>query len=204
MFLLYILAALFLLAVLILLCNVSVDFAVDDDLSFIIRFLFFKFKFPKTEVTKSHSNKRKTEKSEDSKKKNLIKTMIKEKGFSTAISEIMSVIKSILAQFDKLLKHVKISNLKLLINVADEDPAITAVEYGAVCAAVFPIVRIIESKTKLDRSSSHVSVNSDFLTGKSQFSLSAKIKFRLIFGVLAALNVLKELVKLKIKEKDVK
>lgn len=206
MLVLYILAALIGIVLLLLFCSVSICAFVDDDFLLSIRFLFFKFNFP-NEKSKHKQKSKKTKQKEDTlpvEKKNPVKKMIEDKGFVTAVSEIMSIVKSVLNEFDKLLKHVRFRRFNLFINVANQDPALTAVEYGAVCAAVFPVVRIIEAKTQLDRKSTEVLVESDFVTAKSKIKFDVKVKFRLVFGVLAAINVLIQLVKLKLKQKDVK
>ncbi len=206
MVVLYILAAILVVLLLLLLGNISVKVMLDDDFSVVVRYLFFKIKIPQENFKKQHINEKQSDNktTEKKPKKNLIKTMIDEKGFVSAVGEIVSLVKSILIEFDKLLNHVRVKDFRLLINVANEDPAVTAIEYGSVCAAVFPVVRIIENKTKLDRKSTKIIVNSDFITGTSDIEFNVKIKLRLIFCVFAAVKVFVQLIKLKIKEKDVK
>ncbi len=202
MILLYILLGVLALLALILLSSASAEVKVADDFTTTVKFWFLKLTFP-SKKPKKGKNKPKTEadvKEEKAKEKKpgFIKKMIDEKGVTSAIGELFAVLKSILTEFGRLTKHIRIKRFKLFVNVATEDPALTAVEYGAVCTVVFPAVRFVEDNTKLNRKKTEVFVNSDFISGQSKIEIDAKVKIRVIFLLCFAIKALIQLVKLKL------
>ena len=201
MILLYVLLSLLALILLILVSNIVVEASYDDNFKANIRFWFIKFSVPSDKVKKSPSTKKKvieeTKTEENKPKKGYIKKLIEEKGFAAAIGELFSIVKSVLVEFGNLSKHIRISRLNLLVSVASDDPAVTAIEYGTLCSVVFPILRFIEVNTKLNRNKTNVSVVSDFETDKPKFQFNFKIKLRVFFALVFALNVLFKIIKSK-------
>lgn len=202
MILLYILLGILALLALILFSSASAEAKIADDFTATVKFWFLKLTFP-AKKPKRIKDKPKTdadskEEKAEEKKPGFIKIMIDEKGVTSAIGELFAVLKSILTEFGRLTKHIRIKRFKFFVNVATDDSALTAVEYGAVCAVVFPAVRFIEDNTKLNRKKTNVFVNSDFVSGKSKIELDAKVKIRVIFLFMFAIKALIQLVKLKL------
>ena len=210
MILLYILLFILALLLVCLISNIVVEVNFGDDFSAKVKFLFFKFKFPQEKVNKPLKKQKKVteqiEQTEKTQKKSYIKRLIEEKGLVSAVSELLSIVKSILSEFGKISKHIRIKRFNLFVCVSSDDPATTAIEYGTLCSVVFPALRYIEENTKLDRKHTKVSVNSDFETASPKFQFNAKIKLRVIFAVLFALKVLFKIIKLKMNDvkQDVK
>lgn len=200
---LYIVLGFLILIALILFSSISVNVSINPEFSLVLRFWFLKFKIPSDKKNKTEK-KKDYQKSEEPKpqKKNYFKDSIKNKGLTATVTELFDIMKVLFAEFDRLLKHLRIKKFKLLINVASNDPAVTAVEYGAVCAVTFPAVRLIEEKTKLCRKGTRVTVNSDFNSEKPELVLDAKLKLRVIRVLISGFGFLKLLIKLKMADQN--
>lgn len=200
---LYIVLGFLFLIALILFSSISVNISINPEISLDLRFWFLKFKIPLDKKNKPEKEE-KSQSSEEPKphKKNYFKDSIKNKGIAATVTELFDILKVLFSEFDRLLKHLRIKKFKLLINVASHDPAVTAVEYGAVCAVVFPAVKLVEDKTKLSRKGTRVTVNSDFNSEKPELIFDAKLKLRVIRILISGLSLLKLLIKLKMADQN--
>ena len=192
---LYILGGLALLIFLTMFSSVSVSCRVDDDVNAKIRYLFLTFKIPK------HSKKRKKKSSDTPKKQakpSYIKQLIEQNGLLGAVKELLFIVKTILSRGFKMAHHIRVKRFKTVVTAASDDPARTAVEYGALCSVVFPALSGFQSLMKWNDRKTEVVVNSDFCTDKPTLFIDFKIKLRLFFIVKAGLSVIIALVKRKI------
>ena len=112
-----------------------------------------------------------------------------------ALSEITSFIKALILRIKKQLRHIKITRLCLGINVATDDAALTAIYYGAVCSAVYPILSLLDSLSNI--AFKQIDIRADFESAKPDFAFSARVKLRLFFLLAAALAALAEFNKFK-------
>lgn len=195
---LYILSGVLVLCLLLLFSSVSLKALYTTDFLAEVKFWFVKFKFPKDKSNKKPKTQQKEKQSE--KKQNYISKLIEEKGILSAVNEIADIVKSICSEFGKLLKHIRVNKFSLAINVASDDPAVTAVEYGSICAVVYPMVRLIEANTKFNHKSTKVDVNSDFVSTSPSLDFDVEIKIRLVFILAAALKIFIKLVKNKMNQ----
>lgn len=182
----------------LLMCSVFVHIKYDGDtVSAQVKYLFFKVTFPKDEK----QGKKKdggTGKSPE-KDKSTVRRLIDEKGVAAAVSEIAEAVKAILGSIGFCAKHIRVKQFCLGIDVATDDPAKTAVAYGAVCAAVYPTLTFFYTRLKFSEGGTDVSVNSRFDFDKSDIRFEARVKLRLCFAVLALLKVLFVLIRQKVK-----
>ncbi len=111
-------------------------------------------------------------------------------GFSGAVKEIFSFVKSLLKRLKKQLGHIAVRRLCLNIRVASSDAAQTAVEYGAVCSAVYPALSFLDSVT--DIKMKRINILSDFNSEKSDFSFSVIIRIKIIFLIILAFQAFSE------------
>ena len=192
---LYILGALALLIFLLLFSSVSVSCRIDDDVKVKIRYLFIKFNLPKHRKSKKSQAKNTPKKQT---KSNYIKQLIEQNGLLGAIKELLFIVKTILSRGFKMAHHIRVKRFNMLVTAASDDPAKTAVEYGALCSIVFPALSGFQSMMKWNDRKTEVVVNSDFCTDKPTLFIDFKIKLRLYFIVIAGLSVILALVKRKI------
>ena len=192
---LYIIGGIVLLIIILLMSSVSLRCIFDDDITVKAGYLFVR----KTVVPtpdKKHEKKKKTD--TEPPKKNYIKQLIEEKGLAAALSELGTVAKVFLQKAGRAAKHIRVKKFDMLAVAASYDPAKTAVEYGALCAAVFPMLSGFQQLLKWNEKNTRVSVQSDFCSEKPTFFLDFKIKLRLWFILKAGIGVLWTLIKLKI------
>ena len=186
--------------VLLLLSSVSLKICIDDDIQLVLRYLFIRKKMPyKPEKIKTAEEKAEEESEREAKKAEpYIKKSIKEKGIAATVSELSDVLRTVIGKLGKLAGHIRVRIFKLDITAATDDPAVTAIEYGGICAAVFPVISMLRNLLKFNDRGTEISIKSDFCGGKPDFRLDAKIKLRLWFILTAAVSILIKLVKIKL------
>lgn len=194
---LYIFIGFLLLVAGILFLPLTVHLKFQDDFYLKIKFAGIRvFKIePKEEVEKQEKPKdtvtdKKAENTVVKEGKKLFQTLKEKYGFGGAVKSLFGFFASVLSHIKKLLWHIKICNIKLKLTVAGSDAAETAIEYGAVCAAVYPVMAFLESYAKMGLK--NIDVRSDFTGGKNEFGFSAIIKMQVFFLLVAAFRVYKE------------
>lgn len=119
----------------------------------------------------------------------------KKHGFAGAVKEIFVFLKAVLERLKRSFKHIAIRRLCLDIKVASGDAAATAIEYGAVCAAVYPVLTLLDSIANVKMKS--INVMADFNSDKSDFGFSVIIRARILFLIIMAFGVFSEYNKFK-------
>ncbi len=123
-------------------------------------------------------------KADSGEKQNLFTALKAKLGFTGAVKEILYTAKSALVKIKKQLKKITVKRLTVDISIASDNAAKTAVEYGAVCAAVYPLLSFLESTA--DIGIKQINVSSDFNSQKPHFSFSAVVRLRIIYLIIAA------------------
>ena len=119
----------------------------------------------------------------------------KKHGFAGAVKEIFVFLKAVLERLKRSFKHIAIRRICLDIKVASGDAAATAIEYGAVCAAVYPVLTLLDSIANVKMKS--INVMADFKSDKSDFGFSVIIRARILFLIIMAFGVFSEYNKFK-------
>ena len=119
----------------------------------------------------------------------------KKHGFAGAVKEIFVFLKAVLERLKRSFKHIAIRRICLDIKVASGDAAATAIEYGAVCAAVYPVLTLLDSIANVKMKS--INVMADFNSDKSDFGFSVIIRARILFLIIMAFGVFSEYNKFK-------
>lgn len=86
------------------------------------------------------------------------------------------------------------------LTVATDDAANTAIQYGSVCAVLYPVLSLLQST--VDLKSKEVNINADFEKSKWEFKTSILVKAQLIYWIIAAIGTLKQYYKLQRKERE--
>ena len=142
-----------------------------------------------------HKEKKKAiEKTEDKPKKTSLKNRIKRDGISETLKKGTEFLKGALTRVKKLLPHIKVRDLRIKISVSGNDAALTAIEYGAVCAAVYPFLSWLYSV--LNIKAKQIDVISSFENNESYVHFHIKLCSSAIWLFIAAYGVYKEYTKL--------
>lgn len=167
---LYIIAVLLVILFLLLISTVTLTISFDERFSVFVGFLGVKINLTKE---KSHKHGKEKQKSD-----NGSLTPFKGKPLTENVRKIAELLKQALPEVKKLLSHIRVRALKLYIRVADFDAAKTAVEYGAVSAAVYNLLAWLESF--MDLSVKEINIISAFGEQNPSAKLYLKLKARVI------------------------
>ena len=133
-------------------------------------------------------------KTEDKPKKTSLKNRIKRDGISETLKKGTEFLKGALTRVKKLLPHIKVRDLRIKISVSGNDAALTAIEYGAVCAAFYPFLSWLCSV--LNIKAKQIDVISSFENNESYVHFHTKLCSSAIWLFIAAYGVYKEYTKL--------
>ena len=194
MVVLYILGGLAILLAVALLLPISVSLDFSQELAYKIKLAFFKV-YPQKEKPKEKHGIPTTE--EKPKDKGFFEKIKEKKGFVGAIKEVFFFFKGCLPPFKLFLKFVKFQRVKVDITVASEDAAKTAIDYGIVCSAVYPVLSFLDGIANVDYKK--IDVRTDFESKKSSFNFSLTIKTRVIFILIFVFRIFKEYKKFSIR-----
>lgn len=177
--------ALFLLV--LLFCPVLMLADFEQEFSFQIRYLFLRFRLYPQPIKQQHAGKEAEEPAAEEKKGlKKLKETLQEKGLSGFLEILRETAALASDTMAKFLPHLVISRFSLLIAVAGEDAASTALNYGHVCAAVFPLLGILFANIRCRKH--YVRIEPDFQAETSRVKCSVKAKISLIFIVYALLT----------------
>ncbi|MDD4699360.1 MAG: DUF2953 domain-containing protein [Oscillospiraceae bacterium] len=166
---------------LLLLAPVKVEVILQDKLSATFKYLFIKHKIHN--VNPLLDDKPEIPAEEESDKLGYIKELIEEKGFAGAITELCDILKLFLKKAERLIPHIIVSKFNLIIQVGSDDAAITALEYGAVCAVAYPALGFVESLVKFKKQK--IDISCDYNNENSVLEMNAILKIRLFFLIRA-------------------
>lgn len=209
---LYILGAIILFLALILALPVwaKIDFDSEQNTFFLrLGYAFFSKrilpakdknkKAKKKDEKKRVKNKEKGKSGSDKEKeKGSFSKLVQKEGFAGAISTICSTVKTFLEKTAVILNHLKIKHFRLNIQVSGEDAASAAINYGAVCACVYPLLGFISSAVIF--SSPEIEIGCNYSDGTSHVGLKTEISVSLLFIVAYGISALASLISLKIRQ----
>lgn len=188
---LYIIGGILLLIALILLLPITAQVKFKDDLDLKVKFLGFTVYKLEEENQKPKKAKEKVPKQTPKEKEYGIFAKLKAKhGFRGAIKEIFGFAGSVITQIKPQLLKLKFRKFKLDLIIVGEDAAMTAIEYGAVCGIVYPVLSFIDQS--LDIKLKQINVEAGFKHSESEFSTSFDIKANALLLLIIAFKALKE------------
>ena len=205
MFLLYIIGVILSLVLLILLIRVRIIFSYGEKLSLKVGALFVNYDVLKKRDKKKKKVKKKTVKraakaenasgSDAPQKKNMLKEFTEDMDFG----DFLDLISTFFSSLGKMVnKHIYVRLNKFRVLVGGEDPAKSAIQFGAICQSCTYLFEILRNCTKLyPLEKSEVSVYHDFAAKKSEYELNITVKLRIIHVLGMLLSVLFEFIKLK-------
>mgnify|MGYP000847676905 FL=1 len=151
---------------LLLLLPVHLRATFNGDLKVSAGVLFINFKlYPRPPV--SEKKRLKKERREQKRKKKERKRLseaeeeLQVEGVWALVKYYIEMGKLITSTAKRLLKTITVDRLNLNIVVATDDAARTAIDYGKICAVVYPIQALIESTMRVRRR--EINISTDFL-----------------------------------------
>lgn len=162
---------------LLLVTPVKAEVVLQDKITATIKYLFFKHKI--NNVNPGLDDEPETPKGAEPDKLDYIRELVDKKGLAGAINELCDILKLILLRIKLLIPHIIVSKFNLKILVGSDDAAITALEYGAVCAIAYPTLGYLESLVKFKKQKIDISCN--YNNENSVLEMNAILKIRLIF-----------------------
>ena len=189
---LYIIGGILLLIALILLLPITAQIKFRDDLNLKIKFLgitVYKLKQdekPKTEKKKSES----TDQKPKEKEQGIFSKLKAKHGFKGAIKELFDFASAVIREIKPQLLKIKFRKFKLDLIIVGEDAAMTAIEYGAVCGIVYPVLSFIDQNLNIKLK--QINVEAGFKHKESEFSTSFDVKANALLLLIIAFKALKE------------
>ena len=112
--------------------------------------------------------------------------MAEQKGFLGAVQEICSLTGKLVNKTRDVLAHAKLYPFHIRVCVGGQDAAVTAIEYGSVCAVVYPTIGLLSSAVKMPNPK--VSISADYSGVENELFLQGKLSCK-VFGLLTALTM---------------
>ncbi|MDD2362531.1 MAG: DUF2953 domain-containing protein [Oscillospiraceae bacterium] len=165
------LITLIILAILILPLLIPVYFSAcfDGELGVRVRIMFISFKlYPrplKSEKKQIKKEKKKTKKQEK-KKEQLSRSeeLLREEGIWAVVSYYTEIVRLIGTAVKRFIRIIVVDRLVLNIVVASDDASKTALDFGQVCAVIYPAQALIESFLKIRKRK--ITIVPDFMREK--------------------------------------
>lgn len=151
-----------------------------------------------SEKKRSKAKKKAKKRGDNGKEKGSFSRLVQKEGFVGAISTVCSTIKTFAVKTTVIFNHLKIKHFRLNIQVGGEDAASAAVNYGAVCACVYPLLGFISSAVTF--SSPKMEIGCNYNDSKSSVRLKTEVKVSLVFIAAYGISALTSLISLKIRQ----
>ncbi len=127
---------------------------------------------------------------ETPKKQNFFVNDYKKRGFSDFVSYYAAVLKELIQKVLWLLRKMHFKLFCFSLSVASDDAAQTAVRYGAVCSALYPLFSIIMANT--DVKVKRIEINADFVNQSSSVAAKLNVRTNLFVLLIFAVYLLKK------------
>lgn len=188
---LYIIGGIILLIALLLILPITAQIDFKDDFFVKVKYLgitVYKIT-PDEEEQKPNEKAKKTEKTKE-KQKGLFTKLTEKHGFKGAVKEMVSFALDILKKTKKQLLKIKLRNIKIDLIVVGSDAAQTAIDYGAICGVVYPVLSVVEQN--LNVKYKKINITAGFKQTDSQFTFSLDVKATPISLLIIAFKAVKE------------
>lgn len=193
---LIILLIIFALLCFLLLSSIKIKIYLSKKGYLILSYMFIKHRidlYPDKKKAKKNNDKKDLEKSGQKEKRGYVKKLYEQKGIVDGTVELLKVIQELLAKIATIFSRSTIEELKLKMTLSQNEPAETAIVYGAVTAIVYPAVGLINGLMLVKNQEIDLKAVYDNTPFNVEFSAIIRIPIRSIFGALY--TFLKEYIK---------
>jgi len=186
--------------------SISADIEYKGDFSEKVKYLFitlYNSDKPKKSKKKKKTKKKKLKKIKKAKKSNQKKTLIEQAADNSGLSQVADDISKANKQnFDfemikliydsakspvkRLVRKLRITNLRINFTIGGEDAAKTALTYGLQSAATSAFLAWLNATVKLKVK--EVNITADFMKDESDLRLKCKIKLRLFPALICLIR----------------
>ena len=199
-FLIIFLAILFFFGIL-LVSNIKLKVYLSKDGYLVVKYLFLRFKYDfygdnkikpkkKKKPVKKRGKIKKNKKQNAKQKGGYFKKLFEEKGVVEGVVQFLSIIKLLISKIATLTSKCKICNLNLDIKIASDEPADTAIYYGAVSSVVYPAIGVLNGIFPIKKQ--EVIINADYGSKKPKIEFSATLKLRVISLIKVLISFIKD------------
>lgn len=108
-----------------------------------------------------------------------IKKSLNDSGVSATAGQIVHILMLLLGRVVWLLQYCTVKRLRVDAVCAGADAAEAAMEYGATCAVIYPLLGYLEGNMKVRQKGLDINVNCDFSRVLGAFDLEAVISVRI-------------------------
>lgn len=173
-------AGIVLVLALLLASPVTVKVLYEDEWAVTVRYLFLRFRvFPPKEQSSEKKKKDAEKESEKDEKKQGIREILKGKDPGTVLNLLVEASKLAVSVLKRFCSHVTIREFDLLLVIASEDAAETAVQYANVCAVGYPAAGILMQACRCRRFG--ISIVPEFQESKPRACLRFRAGIPLFF-----------------------
>ena len=192
-----VLGGILLLIAVILALPVSVILLRDGERPFLILYRFLWFTFgeepdPDNPVTKAAVKVLGLDRLESVDK---LKQETDRNGVAETAGDLALVLKELLGRVIWILPRCKVKTLRIRSISAGEDAAAVAMDYGMVCAVVYPLIGWIKSALRVSGRGEKVEIGCDYDAGESTFDMNIRLSVRVWYVLLALIHIVRENVK---------
>ena len=112
------------------------------------------------------------------------------KGFLGAVKELMQFLKDCITHIKALLRHIKFKSIALNLVYGSGDAADTAIKYGEICSAVYPMLALLDTAKNINFKK--INVKSEFAEKTAEFDFSFKAISQIFILLISAFKIYKE------------
>lgn len=185
----------------VLLLPIRCCFSYDEQVRLVVWLAFVPLKILPSETSGDQENSEEPKESEkeEHKKTNVFSELRKEKGLKGFLSFLKKLLQIVFRAVKRFGKHLIAERCEAEVTVGAEDSAAVAEQYGAVCAAAFPVWAQLLSLTRCRRH--NLQIRPDFFAESYQIRCRIRIRIRLFWIIRAAAAAAGSFLWLMLKEK---
>ncbi|HCC34393.1 MAG TPA: hypothetical protein DEQ02_01665 [Ruminococcaceae bacterium] len=121
-----------------------------------VRYLFVRLNLTKEKLSRTGHKKKPSHTPKPHKKKENkfisdAKDILRDQGLSEFVSYIIEIVKLVFSKSKMILAHTQVRKFYLRIHFSGEDAASTAMEYGILCALIYPALSGVSHMVKLKK-----------------------------------------------------
>lgn len=121
-----------------------------------------------------------------------LKGKVSKMGASQTVGQIVDILKGLVSNIGWMLSRCAVNRLHLKIVCAGGDAADTAMEYGTVCAVIYPLIGYINTAVRVKQSGQSINISCDFEQDEAVVEFDILISLRVMYIVGAFFGIIKE------------